>query len=143
MSAATFTFDVELELFLPREYRGATIVHAYAHAATMKQAIEALGVPHTEIGRISVNGSPATLDRTVREGDCIAVFAHPRGDAPFETPLAPAAAQTIAHKVPERVQQQHSQFMHCPGCDRVYWEGSHWDRMRSVLARTLGVSAVE
>jgi uncharacterized protein with PIN domain len=24
----------------------------------------------------------------------------------------------------------------------VYWEGSHWDRMRSVLAQALGVAAI-
>ena len=240
MSTATFTFARELDLFLPRERRGQPIVHEYARAATMKQAIEALGVPHTEVGHITVDGAPATLDRTVREGDQVQVRAHAPGAAPFETPLAfvadahlgglgrmlrmlgfdtiydqslhdpeiadlaslerrvvltrdrellkrrdvlrgayvralkpemqleeiarryplaghmkpfalclhcnlplqPADPRAVAERVPERIREQYGEFMHCPGCERVYWEGSHWDRMRSVLARALGVSAV-
>jgi uncharacterized protein with PIN domain len=31
--------------------------------------------------------------------------------------------------------------MHCVGCDRIYWEGSHWERMRGVLAEVLEVPA--
>ena len=47
----------------------------------MKNAIEALGVPHTEIGRITVNAAAATLDRFVREGDVVEVFPWSEGDA--------------------------------------------------------------
>lgn len=43
----------------------------YARAATLKNAVEALGVPHTEVGSITVNGAPATLDRIVRDGDLV------------------------------------------------------------------------
>jgi uncharacterized protein with PIN domain len=46
----------------------------YARAATLKNAIEALGIPHTEIGRITVNGVPATRDRIVRAADVIETF---------------------------------------------------------------------
>ena len=54
----------------------------------MKNAIEALGVPHTEIGRIEVNGAGATLDRIVREGDRIEIFPWPEsGAAPADVPL--------------------------------------------------------
>lgn len=48
--------------------------YACARAATLKNAIEALGVPHTEIGRIHVNGEPATLQRIVRQGDAVEVY---------------------------------------------------------------------
>src|SRR5205807_472670 len=40
-----------------------------------KEAIEALGVPHTEVGAITVNGEPATLQRIARAGDTVEVFA--------------------------------------------------------------------
>ena len=54
----------------------------------MKNAIEALGVPHTEIGRIEVNAGSATPDRIVREGDRIEVFPWPEvGAAPADMPL--------------------------------------------------------
>src|SRR3954462_8035198 len=87
MSSATFRFHGELERFIARQPRGIAIVHAYARAATLKQAIETLGVPHTEIGHLTVNGGGATLDRTVREDDSIEVFPHEPGAAPFEEPL--------------------------------------------------------
>src|SRR5690348_3312729 len=88
MSAATFRFHGELESFLPRERRGIAFLHSYARAATLKQAIESLGIPHTEIGRLLVNGQPATLSRTVRENDSVEAFPHKPGSAPFEEPLA-------------------------------------------------------
>lgn len=240
MSTATFLVKPDLDLFLAREHRGGRIVHEYARAATLKQAIESIGVPHTEVGHITVNGEPATLARTVRENDVVEVLPHAAGAAPFETPLAfvadahlgglgrmlrmlgfdtiydnnlqdpqiveiasrerrvvltrdrellkcrdimrgayvralkpeaqlsetaqryplaqhmrpfalclhcnlplaPADPRAVAEQAPERIRDRYTEFMHCPGCDRIYWEGSHWDRMRAVLAEALGVSAV-
>jgi uncharacterized protein with PIN domain len=28
-------------------------------------------------------------------------------------------------------------FRHCSACDRVYWQGSHYDRMRAMLDQAL------
>ena len=53
----------------------------YARAATLKNAIEALGIPHTEIGRIRVNGIAATRDRIVRAGDVVETFPWPQSGA--------------------------------------------------------------
>ena len=33
------------------------------------------------------------------------------------------------------VRDLYDRFKRCPGCDRVYWEGTHFDRMRGVLER--------
>jgi uncharacterized protein len=74
MSAATFRFHAELGTFLPRERRERDFEYECARAATLKQAVESIGVPHTEVGRIEVNGGPATLARTVRESDSVAVW---------------------------------------------------------------------
>jgi uncharacterized protein with PIN domain len=237
MSLATFRIHDELETFVARERRDASFVQDCARAATLKQAIESAGVPHTEVGRVMVNGQAATLARTVREGDAIDVFPHAPGAAPFEEPLAffadahlgglarwlrmlgfdaiydpplndadivrqaalerrvvltrdrellkrrdvlrgcfvhalkpeaqlrevalrypvaermrpfslclhcnlvlaPADADAVRDRVPERIQAHYRTFMHCAGCGRIYWEGSHWDRMRSVLASALDV----
>ena len=234
---AAFEIAPELRGFLARERRVNAVTVEYARAATLQQAIESLGVPHTEIGRVLVNGAPATLSRTVRAGDCVEVFPHGPGQAPFDEPLAfladahlgglarmlrmlgfdtvyeqslpdaaivalaraehrvvltrdrdllkcrdvargayvralkaeqqlreiaarypiahrmraftlclhcnavlaPASEQAIAEHVPERIRARYSTFMWCPQCGRVYWEGSHWERMRSVLATTLEV----
>ena len=70
---ARFRFDPELSFFLERARRDVPFEHGCARAATLKNAIEALGVPHTEVGSLRVNGKPATLQRIVREGDDIEV----------------------------------------------------------------------
>lgn len=39
----------------------------------------------------------------------------------------------IKDKVPAYVFETHTQFMHCPECKRIYWEGSHWGNIRKTL----------
>jgi len=85
MATASFRFHGALSEFLKREHRGRAFPHPCARAANLKNAIEALGVPHTEVGRVTVNGAPATLQRTVREGDEIEVF--PAGTQMGTVPL--------------------------------------------------------
>ncbi len=74
MAIARFRFHGDLARFLRADHRQAPLDYHCARAATLKNAIEALGVPHTEVGRIGVNGEPATLQRIVREGDVVEVF---------------------------------------------------------------------
>ena len=78
MATASFRFHGELAEFLPRSRRNTAFDYACARAATLKNAIEALGVPHTEAALLLVNGAPATLPRIVREGDSIEVYPWPR-----------------------------------------------------------------
>jgi uncharacterized protein len=239
MSTATFRVHGVLERFITRARRGAACIAECARAASLKHAIEALGMPHTEVGRVTVNGTAATLDRTVREGDDVEVFPHAPGSAPFVDPLAfvadaqlgglarmlrmlgfdtlydhaladpqvvtvsraehrvvltrdrellkcrdvmhgayvhalkpeaqlrevderyglapraqpftlclccnvlliPASAEQIAACVPRRIQGQYRTFIYCARCSRVYWEGSHWVRMRELLATTMSIPA--
>lgn len=231
MANATFCFHGALAQFLARERRAGVFAYACARAATLKHAIEAVGVPHTEVGRLTVNGQPATLSRIVREGDAVEVFPHGPGDyanggipvfvadahlgglarmlrmlgfdtlydnaihddeivelagreprivltrdrellkrrellrgcyvharkaeaqlrevaaryglarraRPFtlclhcNLPLQPADKSVAASRVPERILGAYDEFRHCPGCARVYWQGSHWARMRAML----------
>lgn len=78
---ASFFFHGNLAGLLARERRSASFEFAFARAANLKNAVEALGVPHTEIGHVLVNGAPATLARTVRDGDAVEVFPWPDGGA--------------------------------------------------------------
>ena len=235
MANATFRFHDELERFLAPAHRGRLIARDCARAATLKNAIEALGVPHTEVGRLAVNGAPATLARIVREGDAVEVFPPApgtgTGDGPlafiadahlgglarmlrmlgFDTlydngfhdpeiiaiaarerrivlsrdrellkcreiargayvhalkpeaqlrelaaryalerhmrpftlclecnlPLTEAARDVAQARIPDRIFARYARFMHCAGCNGIFWEGSHWERMRAVLAATL------
>lgn len=237
MARATFRFHDELAEFLSRERRGVAFEYGCARAATVKHAIESLGVPHTEAGRLLVNGRPGTLARIVRDGDAIEVFPHGPGDAvhdeipafvadahlgglarllrmlgfdtlyenafddrellelagreqrviltrdrellkcrdalrgcfvharkpeaqlrevvarftlaerlrPFtlclhcNLRLEPLEKSMVTGQVPERIASRYPKFVRCPGCRRIYWQGSHWDRMRDMLGASLGV----
>lgn len=237
MATATFRFHGELVQFLARERRGIAFAHGCARAATVKHAIESLGVPHTETGRLTVNGRPATIARIVREGDSIEVFPHQPAGAEMqgapdfvadghlgglarmlrmlgfdtlyenaiadreivelawrerrviltrdrellkcrevlrgcfvharkpETQLQEVAARyrlersmrpftlclhcnlrleavergAVKESVPERIAERYAEFVRCPGCERIFWRGSHWERMREMLGASLTV----
>ncbi|ANA35658.1 Mut7-C RNAse domain-containing protein [Ralstonia mannitolilytica] len=62
MQPVIFTFDTNLTPLLPRALRGRPIARTWAEGATLKHAIEALGVPHTEVGRVLVDGQPMALE---------------------------------------------------------------------------------
>ena len=211
--SASFLFHGPLADFLPRERRDAHFEYEFARAATLKNAIEALGVPHTEVGEVVVNGERATLQRIVRPGDAIEVFppqaqnAAEKGPDPFfladahlgglarflrmlgfdtlhdpslqdadirriargcyvhavrvEAQLAEVAERyglaararpftlclrcnlpleridkaAVAERLPEKVRLLQDEFTRCPGCDRVYWAGSHYERMLAAMRR--------
>ena len=235
-TTAFFRFHGELETLLTQERRRHPFASACARAATLKNAIEALGVPHTEVGAVSVNGAPATLARIVRDGDAIEVYpwvpgsaapalrvlcfladahlgglarflrmlgfdtifdpalddtaiqylAHDdqrvvltrdrellkRREIPFgcfirrqrpdaqlqevairyglaasarpftrclhcNMPLASIGKADVLHRLPDAVRERHTQFAHCRRCDRVYWPGTHFEHMRTVLRNLL------
>ncbi len=52
--------------------------------------------------------------------------------------LEPATRDQIAERVPARILGDHQRFKRCPGCGRVYWEGSHVERIRHAIRRALG-----
>ncbi|MCR4471449.1 Mut7-C ubiquitin/RNAse domain-containing protein [Burkholderia sp. SCN-KJ] len=236
MATATFRFHGELNAFLAREQRECAFAHAFARDATVKHAVEALGVPHTEIGLLCVNGAPAALDRPLGDGDRVDIHperAQPAAASPlpqpdrwrfvadahlgglaqllrlagFDTcydnhyrddelaalaaregrivltrdrellkrravvrgcylhaqqpdaqlrelfarldlaphmrpfrlclrcnaPLHALDAADAAPRVPPGVRQRHRRFAACDVCRRVFWEGSHWRRMRAVV----------
>lgn len=85
MATATFRFYQELNDFLPPERRRREFTSPCARAATTKHMIEALGVPHTEVELILVNGESVDFDRQLVDGDRVAVY--PRFEALDVTPL--------------------------------------------------------
>jgi uncharacterized protein with PIN domain len=85
MVTATFRFYEELNDFLAPERRGHEFASACARAASAKHMIEALGVPHTEVELVLVNGESVGFDRILRDGDRVAVY--PKFEALDITPL--------------------------------------------------------
>jgi uncharacterized protein with PIN domain len=71
---ATFRFYAELNDFLPRERRYRAIERVFELDASVKDMIEALGIPHTEVDLIVVNGRSVDFVHRVRDGDRIAAY---------------------------------------------------------------------
>lgn len=241
MVTATFRFYEELNDFLAPELRRRSFSRPCARDATTKHMIEALGVPHTEVELILVNGESVGFERPLREGDRVAVYpkfesldigpllkvraqplrvirfladAHLGGLArllrmtgfdtrydnhlddaeivriaraegrivlsrdrellkrrelthgcyvhalknreqlqevfdrldlaaaarPFSlcldcnAPLRPLPRELALPRVPEGVARRHTHFLTCAVCGRVYWPGSHWERMRHIVS---------
>lgn len=241
---ATFRFYEELNNFLSPARRKIAFTVDCAENATVKQAIEALGVPHTEIEVILVNGESVNFSRRVEGGDRISVYpvfesldvrpilrlrekplrdprfvvdahlgrlarylrmlgfdtlyenalpdremvriscierrilltrdrellmhrdlthgVYVRGERPREQmiyvlrrldlrkscrpftrcmscngELEPADREVVVDRVPPRVAERHREFHHCLGCARVYWRGSHYDRMMKLIDHVL------
>jgi uncharacterized protein len=248
MVTATFRFYEELNDFLERPLRGRAFSCVCAHAASAKHMIEALGVPHTEVELILVNGESVGFDRQLADGDRVAVYpkfealdiqpllrvrehplrairfiadAHLGGlaqllrlagfdtlydnhypDADIEAlaaaehrivltrdrellkrrtithgcyvralkpkaqlreifdrldlagsarpfrlcltcnaPLRRIPKDEVADRAPDGVLERHSQFVTCDVCRRVFWEGTHWQRMRALMDSLAGERA--
>jgi uncharacterized protein with PIN domain len=53
-------------------------------------------------------------------------------------PLAPEAPERLGDEVPLRVRAEQREFRRCRGCGKVYWPGSHVERIRTTLERAVG-----
>ena len=73
MSTAYFDLQPEFHFFLPRDKRDVTIALAFKGRQSLKHLIESLGVPHTEVGQVTVNGQARSLDSLPHNGDRIEV----------------------------------------------------------------------
>ncbi|NTX64571.1 twitching motility protein PilT [Myxococcus sp. CA051A] len=49
--------------------------------------------------------------------------------------LSPAEPHEVTGRVPEGVAERHSHFQQCPDCRRVFWAGSHQERMQALVDR--------
>jgi len=47
--------------------------------------------------------------------------------------LVPRSKDEVKDLVPPYVFRTQAQYMQCPSCSRVYWQGTHWQRMRRAL----------
>ena len=245
MVTATFRFYEELNDFIARPLRRRPFSCACARGATAKHMIEAIGVPHTEVELILVNGESVGFEHPLADGDRVSVYpkfealdvqpllrvrerplrvtrfvadAHLGGLAqllrlagfdtlydnhypdedieaiaarehrivltrhrellkrrtithgcyvralkpkiqlreifdrldlagsaqPFRlclacnAPLRRIAKEDVAGHVPEGVLERHARFVTCDVCRRVFWEGTHWQRMRALMDSLAG-----
>ncbi|MBN8230616.1 twitching motility protein PilT [Corallococcus macrosporus] len=47
--------------------------------------------------------------------------------------LSTATPDEVQGRIPEGVAQRHRQFQQCPGCQRVFWPGTHHERMQNLV----------
>lgn len=241
---ACFRFYEELNDFLPAERRKRAFDYRFDGTPAIKDAIEAIGVPHTEVDLILIDGESRGFDHLLRGGERVAVYpvferfdiadaqrlrprplrhsrfvldvhlgqlarrlrllgldAEYRND--YEDPeivrisvaerrtiltcdkgllkhkivqrghwvrardpdeqtievirafdleraldpfsrclecngaLRPAAHEAARGRVPDEVAEAFDAFHECPDCGRIYWPGSHYDRLRRRVAALL------
>jgi len=70
----TIRFYEELNDFLPMAKRKASFKHRFKQAGAVKDIIESLGVPHTEVGVIIANDQSVTFDYKIKHDDQISVY---------------------------------------------------------------------
>jgi uncharacterized protein len=71
---ATLRFYAELNDFLPPDRRFVAFTHRWQGRASVKDVVEALGVPHAEVDLLLINGESVDFARLVADGDRIAVY---------------------------------------------------------------------
>lgn len=74
MARAHFRFYAELNDFLPQNKRQTTFSHEFDGRVSVKHLVESLGVPHTEIDLILINGMSVDFSTIVEDGDRVSVY---------------------------------------------------------------------
>ena len=84
MREAVFRFHGELNNFLRTERRETEFPHSFLLPASIKDVIEAFGVPHTEVDLILVNRVPVDFSYLVQYGNGVSVYPASACSAPIE-----------------------------------------------------------
>ena len=121
MSRATFRFYAELNYFLSPALRSGTgFEHEFSGHVSIKDMIESIGVPHTEVDLLLVNGTSVDFQYLVRDGDSISV--NPVFEALDIRPLLRLRPEPL--RVPRFVLDAHlgrlAAYLRLLGLDAVY-----------------------
>jgi hypothetical protein len=74
MSHAYFRFYAELNDFLPPDKKYQLFVHPFDDRTSIKEMVESLGVPPTEIDLILVQGESVDFSYEIQDEDRISVY---------------------------------------------------------------------
>ncbi|MBN9133949.1 MAG: Mut7-C ubiquitin/RNAse domain-containing protein [Nitrosospira multiformis] len=133
MAIATFRFYEELNDFLAPARRKREFSCPCARAATTKHMIEALGVPHTEVELVLVNGESVGFERILEQGDRVAVF--PKFERIDVTPLLRVREHPL--RVTRFIADAHlgglAHLLRMTGFDTLY-DNNYHDRQIELLA---------
>lgn len=90
-SRAFFLFHSELNDFLPGKFKNLEVLYGFEGKPSIKDSIEAIGVPHTEVDLIIVNGISVGFDYGLLDGDHASVY-------PVSNDIEIAAKVHLKHK---------------------------------------------
>jgi len=195
---ATFRFYEELNDFLPPGRRKTAFPYSFHGSPAVKDAIEALGVPHAEVDLILVDGESVDFSHRLRDGETVSVYPvfesreiiriaaagkrtiltrdvqllkhggvdhgywvrstrSPEQAAeildrfdlrPLARPFSrctvcngliePVEKEAVAELLQPKTRAYYDEFFRCASCGRVYWKGSHYERMRGMVEGFLG-----
>jgi uncharacterized protein len=74
MIVVTLRFYAQLNELLPRDRRGLAFAHPLRGPTAIKDVIESLGVPHTEVDLILVNGEAVGFRYVLQHGDRASIY---------------------------------------------------------------------
>lgn len=95
LKIVTFQFHGNLNDFLKRENRNKPITYQFGYKQNIKDACEALGVPHCEIFEVHLNNTFAVLENHLSNGATIDVY--PRGFLKNQNKLTGKSLQDNFH----------------------------------------------
>ena len=52
--------------------------------------------------------------------------------------LKPVRKEKIENRLPQKVKEYQNEFYICENCDKIYWKGTHFDRMKSLIQKIKG-----
>jgi sulfur carrier protein ThiS len=175
-----FRFYEELNDFLPKNRKKVRFQIECEQKQSVKDAIESLGIPHTEIDLILVNGQSVSFDYHILPDDNISVYPVFESldisrvtrlrNKPLRIPsfildvhLGKLAkylrmtgfdtlyenrlddneiveiAQSVIHQLKSRTKIYFNEFFKCSSCGKVYWKGSHFERMQNLIVELADV----
>jgi len=92
MLQASFRFNDELNDFLTAKQGAEPFLYSFEGRPAVKDAIEAIGIPHTEVAVITVNSQAVDFMHGLEDGDDLTVYPHsayPLVDERFIQPFLP------------------------------------------------------
>jgi len=143
MAAATIALHGDLNDFLPLRDRGAAVDRRdsivrrrFDGQPAVKDVLEALGVPHPEIGAITVNGAPTGFDHRLADGDRVDAWPAADAGAAGLVPVLSLAAEDSAE--PRFVADGHlgrlAAYLRMLGFDTWYHNDADDDRLATIAA---------
>ncbi len=129
MNQASFRFYAELNDFLPESRQQARFVHPFRGKPGIKDIIEALGPPHTEIDLILVNDSAVEFNYILKGGDRVSVYPRFRKlEIASLTNVRPSPLQSIRFVLDTHLGRL-AAYLRLLGFDSLYWNQSSDERL--------------